>query len=165
MNFSCVRRWVRRVRLMRRDEVPIGAVGRVWRSDCRPWAQFDRNTFGCYGTCRDASPDGGGRSSRGEISERMSVVRNGRTVRYVCRSLFLEPDRDGCLWSGGSETRFVEVLPLVIPSSHGGAQRSARGGVPCVGGTVFQRKKKINSVSLLWCKTVICVQTKKNSYF
>lgn len=81
----------------------------------------------------------GDRSDRREIPERMPFVCDRRTVRHVCRGLFLVSGGAGDLWRARSETGGVAAYAFAVPSENAGSHRHSRTGVPRRMETFFRK--------------------------
>ena len=81
----------------------------------------------------------GDRSHRREIPERMPFVCDRRTVRHVCRGLFLVSGGAGDLWRARSETGGVAAYAFAVPSENAGSHRHSRTRVPRMDGAVFPK--------------------------
>ena len=113
--------------------------GRVRRPDRGTRPQPDRNAGRSDGARRDAGADGGDRSDRREIPERMPFVCDRRTVRHVCRGLFLVSGGTGDLWRARSETGGVAAYAFAVPSENAGSHRHSRTGVPRMEGNLLSQ--------------------------
>ena len=74
-----------------------------------------------------------------EIPERMPFVCDRRTVRHVCRGLFLVSGGAGDLWRARSETGGVAAYAFAVPSENAGSHRHSRTRVPRMDGAVFPK--------------------------
>lgn len=83
--------------------------------------------------------DGGDRSDRREIPERMPFVCDRRTVRHVCRGLFLVSGGAGDLWRARSETGGVAAYAFAVPSENAGSHRHSRTRVPRMDGNLLSQ--------------------------